>query len=354
LARISTALSAARTLARRVLPAPVYRAVWTLWNQTRGIRDWVTAFAMGIGFIATRSQRPRVLLYFGLSPGDDLLCTAVLREFRNRGKASLLMISNHKELFVGNADATYVQPVGGRYSTVPIYQQFARIWGGDFKKAVYAPFDGKDQSEPPSRHIVGDMCASAGIKGPISLRPYLTLTEDEKARAVWANDQIIIQSSGMGARQPMQNKQWYEERFQGVVDKLHDEFQFIQVGAVADPAIRHAKDLRGTTSIRESAAILHHARLYVGTIGFLMHLARAVECPSVIVYGGREAPWQSGYICNINLYSAVPCAPCWRWNSCDFDRRCMREIVVEDVVLAIRQMLEKPRNPLAVEIVEIE
>lgn len=84
-----------------------------------------------------------------------------------------------------------------------------------------------------------------------------------------------------------------------------------------------------------------------------MHLARAVECPSVIVFGGREAPWQTGYICNSNLYSAVPCAPCWLSNNCDFDRQCMSSISVADVVSAIRQMLEKPRNPLAVETIDI-
>lgn len=84
-----------------------------------------------------------------------------------------------------------------------------------------------------------------------------------------------------------------------------------------------------------------------------MHLARAVECPAVIVYGGREAPWQSGYICNMNLFNAVPCAPCWRHNACDFDRRCMREITVSEVVSAVRQSLDRPRHPLAIETAEL-
>ena len=79
-----------------------------------------------------------------------------------------------------------------------------------------------------------------------------------------------------------------------------------------------------------------------------MHLARAVECPCVIIYGGREAPWQSGYICNFNLYTPLPCAPYWRWNGCECDRQCMREIGVADVVSAIRQMMERPRGPLEV------
>jgi ADP-heptose:LPS heptosyltransferase len=91
----------------------------------------------------------------------------------------------------------------------------------------------------------------------------------------------------------------------------------------------------------------------VGTVGLLMHLARAVECPSVIIFGGREAPWQSGYVCNFNIYSEMPCAPCWRSNTCDFNRQCMSNISADDVVSAIRQMLDRPRSPLAVETVEI-
>ena len=157
----------------------------------------------------------------------------------------------------------------------------------------------------------------------------------------------------MAARHPMQNKQWYEQRFQDVVDALAGEIEFIQIGSTDDPPLQRVRDLRGATGIREAAAILYHARLYVGTVGFLMHLARAVECPGVIVFGGREAPWQSGYVCNTNIYSQVPCSPCWRSNTCDFDRRCMSNISVRDVVSAIRQMMGRPRNPLTVETIEI-
>jgi hypothetical protein len=353
-AEIPVMLSEARALARRVLP---WRTRQALLSEARRIRDWIAIFALGLRLIVTRAPLPSVLLFYGLSPGDDLLCTAVLRELRKRNRTGLLMISNHRQLFSGNRDVAYVRPAGQRYSgagsTIPIYRRLARIWGGEFKRLVYAPFDGEDRSEPPSRHIIADMCASAGITGAVAIRPYLVLTEEEKSAAAWATGRIAVQSSGMGARHPMRNKEWYVERIQGVVDALCGELEFVQLGSTADPALRRVEDLRGATSIRASAAILHHARLYVGTVGFLMHLSRAVECPGVIVYGGREAPWQSGYVCNANLYSALPCAPCWRWNSCDFDHQCMREIGVDHVVSAIRQMLERRRNPLAVEIAEI-
>jgi len=309
-------------------------------------------------FIFRRSRLPRILLFSAsAAPGDSLLCSAVLRETRQRGASDLVIISNHSEMFTENADVRYIWPAGEGYkidySLVSAYVRFARLWKSKFYTTTYAPLIDADRNESPCRHIVAEMCASAGIRGAVSIRTYLHLTEREKDAAKWAAGHIVIQSSGMGGRWAMQNKQWYEERFQGVVDALYAELQFIQLGSLNDPALLNVTELRGSTSIREAAAILYNARMYVGNVGFLMHLARAVECPSVIVYGGREAPWQSGYVCNANIYSPVPCAPCWRWNSCDFDRKCMTEIRVVDVVSAIRQMLKKERNPLPVETIVI-
>lgn len=321
------------------------------------MRDWIDVFAFGLQFTGTRSPRPDLLLYFGFAPGDDLLCTAALRELRKRRQCRPLMVSNHRELFIRNEDPAYLRPLWRRWSiddsTVTICQRYARIWGAEFKRPHYAPLDGEDQSKPPSQHIIAEICADVGITGPVSIRPYLTLTDEERQQGEWARGKIVIQSSGMAARHPIRNKQWPQERFQGVVDALHKEIDFVQLGSVTDPPLQHAEDLRGSTSIRETAAILHNARLYFGTVGLLMHLARAVECPGVIVFGGREAPWQSGYICNTNLYTAVPCAPCWRWNSCEFDRKCMTDISVSDAVSAIRGTIDRPRGPLAVETVEI-
>lgn len=321
------------------------------------MRDWFDVFAFAARLVATSVPFPKTLLYFGFALGDDLLCTIVVRELRKRGHDRILMVSDHPDLFAGNQDIDCLRPLWKRYyrdgSTVAICRRFVQIWGGGFTRPEYAPSCGEDQRRQPSQHIVAEMCARAGISGSVSVRPYLILSESEKVSACWAQNCIAIQSGGMSARHPMRNKQWAEERFQGVVDALRDEFEFIQIGSPGDTLLRHVRDLRGATRIRETAAILHNTRLYIGTVGFLMHLARAVECPSVIVFGGREAPWQTGYACNFNLYSAPPCAPCWRDNACDFGRRCMDEISVANVVEAIRQMMLRPRNPLAVEMVEI-
>jgi hypothetical protein len=66
----------------------------------------------------------------------------------------------------------------------------------------------------------------------------------------------------------------------------------------------------------------------------------------VIIYGGREHAWQTGYSCNENLESRPPCAPCWLWNDCDFDRVCMRQITADHVVSAVERVLARHGEPL--------
>src|SRR4051794_34970297 len=84
-----------------------------LWEP---LLDCVHACTFGMSFIFTRLPRPKLLLYFGYSPGDDLLCTAILREYRIRGRAGLFMISNNPELFICNDDPAQVRPLWQRYS----------------------------------------------------------------------------------------------------------------------------------------------------------------------------------------------------------------------------------------------
>lgn len=286
------------------------------------------------------------MLYFGRSPGDDLLCTGLLRALNQRGQSNIWMMSNHPDLFVGNPDVQHVLPVEGRC------ERFAHKWRLNYRYLEYAAYDpAGDRTSSPERHIIAELCFRMSLEGNVALRPFLHLTSTETANAEWATGKICIQSSGLAARVPMRNKQWFPARFQETVNALRGTVEFIQIGSSSDPKLDGVIDCRGRLQRRETAAILASSRLFVGTVGFLMHLARAVECPSVILYGGREAPWQSGYNANTNLYSAEPCAPCWRINGCEFDRVCMARISTAEVVSAIRERLETLRHPLPVEYV---
>jgi ADP-heptose:LPS heptosyltransferase len=137
---------------------------------------------------------------------------------------------------------------------------------------------------------------------------------------------------------PITTKEWLPERFQQVVDALAGEFTIVQVGTSDHPPLTGVVDLRGKTTIRQTAAVLRHSKVFIGLVGFLMHLARAVNTRSVIVYGGREHPSQSGYAENVNLFTPLECSPCWLWNRCPYDRECMRRISASDVVDAARRL----------------
>jgi ADP-heptose:LPS heptosyltransferase len=182
----------------------------------------------------------------------------------------------------------------------------------------------------------------------------LTLLPEERKAGSRFDKQIVIQSSGLAAGPGMmKNKNWFPERFQAVSDAIRGSVNVIQLGLITDPPIQGSLDLRGKTTLRESAAILASSQLFIGQVGFLMHLARAVDCRSVIVYGGREDPSVSGYRANENLVGRTPCSFCWQRNKCDFDHECMQMISVDDTVAAVGRQLDRFGSPLEPEYFEL-
>jgi hypothetical protein len=69
----------------------------------------------------------------------------------------------------------------------------------------------------------------------------------------------------------------------------------------------------------------------------------------VVIYGGREDPNFSGYSANENLDWRGSCAPCWLRNDCNYDRVCMRELMPEHVVAAVRRQAQRYGTPLPVD-----
>jgi ADP-heptose:LPS heptosyltransferase len=309
-------------------------------KAVRPVRQW----AWEAGHVI-RWGRPSLVVTYGDGFGDHLLCTALFRELRKRGQSGLWMMSGHPPLFEGNADIDAVVPRDWRYPVL------AKRWGGRSVMPDYAQIiEAEDRSIPPKRHIISCMCERAEISGEVTLRPYMYLTPEEKSRGQLAARQIAIQSSILSASMPIRNKEWKPERFQAVVNALRHAYTFVQVGSRNDPQLEGVIDMRGKCTVRQTAAIMSQSLVFVGLVGFLMHLARAVDCRSVIVFGGREAPWQSGYSCNENIFTPLPCSPCWLWSRCDHGHRCMNEIDAARVTRAVQQQVDAAGEPLAVDV----
>lgn len=314
-------------------PPPRGAARLTLWAW--GLGQWL------------RLGRPQAFIHFVAGVGDELLCSCLAHELHRRGVDPVWILTLQPELFDHNPDSLRVLPFNRRFLAL------ARRLGGREIQPRYTGRIAPDVDASPPRHVLRIMLAAAGVRGPATLRPYLYLSDAERSDAAWASDAVVVQSSGQGAIYPNRLKEYPRDRLQAVVSELARSRRIIQVGHPADVLLEGAVDLRGKTSIRQTAAVLSQARLFVGAEGGLMHVARAVECPAVIIYGGRLWPEQTGYICNANLVNRPPCSPCWQWNRCDFGHVCMLAIEVADVVNAVNDMLSRPRGPLATETADI-
>src|SRR5665213_2501690 len=241
--------------------------------------------------------------------GDDLMCTTVFRELKKRGSRGVAFATPYPELLERNHDVDEIIP--SRNTRADRWLQL----GLPLVRLAYTDYDPlRDADIPPTEHILIKMCRLAKLGGPVELRPYFFLTREEFAAGKISENQVVMQSSGLSSAHAMRNKEWYPHRFQEVCSELRTDVQVIQLGSEMDPKLEGATDLRGKTTIRQSAAILANSYVFIGLVGFMMHLARAVDCRSVILYGGREKPTQTGYVANKNLYNQVKCAPCWLRN----------------------------------------
>lgn len=285
------------------------------------------------------------MLSFGGGLGDQLLLTTIAREFYRRKQPRVWVSTFIPELFAGNSD---IQRIIGQDSDDD--QWFIGRFGGKTIRPNYAPhIPGERRDTPPAKHLLAIMCEQAGLSGRVDLRPYLHLTRNEIQQGRICKRQIAIQSTGQSSKHFMWTKEWYPDRFQSVVDVLKDQFNFVQVGGKNDFKLEGARDLRGQLSIRGTAAVLANSVMFVGLVGFLMHLARAVDCRATIVYGGRELPSQSGYPCNENITGQTSCSPCWRYDDCPGQRACMEQISSEQVIQAVQRCVAKTKQPLELE-----
>jgi hypothetical protein len=289
--------------------------------------------------------RPDAILYFGCGLGDDVLCSSVAHEFKKRGARRVVMISRYPSLFENSPDVAHA------YSYGPATVGRIKRWGYPQKIPQYGFYIPKsDRDYSPPGHYIETMCRLMLFTGTIDLRPYLYLRAEEKAKGQLFPRQGVIHSAGLAS---MRNKQWSPARYQVVADELKDEIQWVQLGLMNDPPIAGALDLRGKTTLRESAAILASSMVLLGEAGFLMHLARAVDTRAVIVYGGREDPAVSGYCANENIVGKTACSPCWQRTRCDFGHACMEIIEPAMVVAAVRRQIAREGTPLEVQQVDL-
>jgi lipopolysaccharide heptosyltransferase II len=155
-----------------------------------------------------------------------------------------------------------------------------------------------------------DLVAAAGVE-PAERMPVFRFGESAAARAAGLLAEAGVASSPFAVVAPAANRPpacWGGERFASVADGLRDAgIPVLLVGRREDgeilgslsSAARHSHaDLSGRTGLADLAAILARASLLVSNDSGPAHLAAAVDCPTVAVFGPTDArltfPYEDG------------------------------------------------------------
>ena len=107
-----------------------------------------------------------------------------------------------------------------------------------------------------------------------------------------------------------------------------------------------ALNLCNRVNVLESAAVLSHAKVYVGHDSGPMHLAAAVGTPCVAIFSSRNMPgeWFPPGSQHRILYRIVPCMGCKRDECKDRAKMCIRCISVDEVVDYVMRALDTARS----------
>lgn len=102
----------------------------------------------------------------------------------------------------------------------------------------------------------------------------------------------------------------------------------------------NAINLAGETSLEDFIALAAACRVFLSNDSGAMHVAAALEVPTVAVFGPTEwfATGPAGPRCLI-VREAVECSPCML-RDCPTDHRCMRRIPAERVAQAALDLIE--------------
>ena len=100
-------------------------------------------------------------------------------------------------------------------------------------------------------------------------------------------------------------------------------------------------NLAGKLTLKELAALIARARLFIGVDSAPMHMASAMGTPAVVLFGpSGEAEWGPWHIPHRILISRHSCRPCG-YNGCGGGNRseCIEAIATRSVVEAVDELL---------------
>jgi heptosyltransferase-2 len=192
----------------------------------------------------------------------------------------------------------------------------------------------------------------------------LAVNKDVRREAI-----ALLRASGLTDARPLvalcpgstnsRAKRWPVERFAALADMLAERAgaQVFLIGAreeldiseeVSHSARTRPNVLTGRTNLAQTAALLSAADLLVTNDTGPAHVAAAVGCPVVVIFGPTNPETTRPFSTLAEVVRKPPeCAPCML-RDCPIDHRCMTAITAEDVFERAAHALEARRAAEAV------
>jgi heptosyltransferase-2 len=205
---------------------------------------------------------------------------------------------------------------------------------------------------PKSGHEAERILALAGGRPATDANISLTLTDDDRAEAyAWLATRGI--GDGFVAMAP--GSVWGTKRWPGFADLARllpgpivvvggpDESALAR--AIVDAAPDRVASAAGEVSLRVSAALIERAGVLVTNDSAPLHLASAVDTPTVAIFGPTVPAFGFGPRASKSAIverTDLPCRPCSSHGpaKCPLGHhRCMREIPAETVRDVVRQLI---------------
>jgi len=182
----------------------------------------------------------------------------------------------------------------------------------------------------------------------------ITVTEENKTRI-----ESLLKAADVDINGPFvavnpvafwDTKLWEDDRFAGLCDRIIKELKcrVVFTGGKGQGGIERIQsmmvslsvNMEGQTTLRDLAYLYSLSRLLITTDSGPMHIAAAMNTPTVALFGptdpSRTGPYGNGHTI---VRKEMPCSPCFL-KKCD-TKRCMEEIGVDEVFEAVKESINR-------------
>ena len=271
--------------------------------------------------------------------GDSLMATAVIAAVkRQMPRLRVFIVTRKTDIYLHNPNITAC------YNTRIVLKRNRSI----YERCCVFEYDRYDRLRElcSRKHYIDYFydCLPFKIEERM-YKPQIYLSKKErdyKRRSMLDLHRPMVAISPYGGQSTrIPNKFYPVEKWPDIIEGLRDAgVTVLQFGRK-----KEGGHLPGTVDFRNigyrrSAAVLAHCDAMVTHPSGFMHLATALDVPSVTLFGGVEDPLVGGYEVNFNMTVDLPCAPCWLPRPCE-SPVCREELSPEKIVNKILEVVKE-------------